>query len=231
MSVRKATRQRQQPLGARTREAVDRLVVVADGAELVPVAEPEIEQRLLEEVDVLVLVDRERAPALVHRGPRPVVPFEQAHRPLEQVLEVEQPLRRLPPLVLAEDPAHEVARQRRLVLAEPLVVGLGRETPIPRPLDLGREVARGPEAEGPRQRVADPAEKQRLGGKDPARVSLEVAEQGQRRRVEGGRPHTVDAQRAEPRAQLARGLAGERDGHELLRRGTLRSRPARRCAA
>src|SRR5207244_2155865 len=75
--VGEASRQREQPLRARTREAVDRLVVVADRAELVPLAEPEIEQRLLEEVHVLVLVDGEGAPALAHRRTRLTVPFEQ----------------------------------------------------------------------------------------------------------------------------------------------------------
>src|SRR5207237_562088 len=94
-SLGEASRQREQPMRARTREAVDRLVVVADGAELVPPAEPEIEQRLLEEVHVLVLIDGEGAPALVHRRTRLPVTFEQTNRSFEQVFEVDQPLRRL----------------------------------------------------------------------------------------------------------------------------------------
>ena len=48
-------------LGAGAGERVDRLVVVADDAEVVAVAEPEVEQRLLQQVHVLVLVDGERA--------------------------------------------------------------------------------------------------------------------------------------------------------------------------
>jgi hypothetical protein len=89
VGVREALRQREQPASARAREAVDRLVVVADRAELVPLAEPEVEQRLLEEVDVLVLIHGEGAPALVYRRPSLLVLLEQPHSPLEQVLEVE----------------------------------------------------------------------------------------------------------------------------------------------
>ena len=43
----------------RAGEAVDRLVVVAHDAEVVAPAEPAVEQRLLQQVDVLVLVDGE----------------------------------------------------------------------------------------------------------------------------------------------------------------------------
>ena len=107
--------------------AVDRLVVVADDAEVVAVAEPEVEQRLLQQVDVLVLVDREGA---VLRAER-----RRAHRrsartsapQLEQILEVDQPLGRLPPLVLAEDAQHQVDRDRRLAS-----VRLGRVALRPR---------------------------------------------------------------------------------------------------
>ena len=87
--MREPPRQREQPLGARAGEPVDRLVVVADRAEVVPVAEPEVEQRLLEKVDVLVLVDGERAPAVVHRRAHRVVRLQQPRRALEQILEVE----------------------------------------------------------------------------------------------------------------------------------------------
>ena len=116
--MREAPRQREQPPGARTGEPVDRLVVVADRAEVVPFSEPEVEQRLLEEVDVLVLVDGEGAPAVAHRRARVLVALEQAHRSLEQVLEVEQLVGRLPPLVLPEDAEHQVGRDRRLVITE-----------------------------------------------------------------------------------------------------------------
>ena len=61
------------------------------------------------------------------------------------------------------------------MVAEPVVVSLGREAPVLCPLDLRREVAGRPEAERPRERVADPAEKQSLRGEDPSGISLEMA--------------------------------------------------------
>src|SRR6478736_2590919 len=216
--VREALRQCQQPPRAGAGEAVDRLVVVPDRAELVAFAEPEVEQRLLEEVDVLVLVHREGAPAVVHRGPRLVVRLEQPHRPFEQVLEVELPLGLLPPLVLPEDAAQEVTRDRRLVVVEPVVVRVGGQPPVLRPLDLRCEVAGRPEAVRHREPVRDPAQQQSLRGQDPARIAVEVAEQRQRGRVEGRGPHPLDTERLQPLAQLTRRLVGERHGHDLLGR-------------
>ena len=198
--VREARRHRQQVLRAGTRERVDRLIVVADDAELVAAAEPEIEQRLLEQVDVLVLVDGEGAPAVVNRRPHAVVPFEQPRRPLEQVLEVEQSLGGLAPLVLPEHPEREVGRDRRLVVTEPVVVRVGCEASVLRPLDLRREVAGGPEAERPRQRIADPPEERRLRREYPPRIPVEVPEQRERRRVEGRGAHPVRTECAQPRA-------------------------------
>ena len=69
--AREAAGKRQQVRGAGAGEAVDRLVVVPDRAQLVAVAEPALEQRLLEEVDVLVLVDGEREIALAEGAPPP----------------------------------------------------------------------------------------------------------------------------------------------------------------
>jgi hypothetical protein len=210
-----APRQCEQPLCARAREAVNRLVVVADRAEVVPVAEPEVEQRLLEQVHVLVLIDGEGSPAVVHRRPHALVPFEQPRRLLEQVLEVEQPLRGLTSLVLPEHPQREVGRDRRLVVAEPVVVRVGCEASVLRPLDLRREVAGGPEAERPRQRVADPPQERRLRREDPPRIPFEVPQQRERRRVEGRGAHAVGTECAQPRAELARRLVGERHRHDL----------------
>ena len=81
--------QREQVLGGGAGEAVDRLVVVADDAEVVAVAEPVLEQRLLEQVHVLVLVDGERAVAGAELGDRAARRSRRAHRELEQVLEVD----------------------------------------------------------------------------------------------------------------------------------------------
>ena len=117
------------------------------------------------------------------------------------------------------------------MVAELGAIGVGREPPILRPLDLGREVAGGPEAERARQRVADPAQQKRLRREDPALVALEVAEQGQRRRVERRGAHAIHTERTQPRAEPACGLVGERHRHDVLGRegaaGDLPGDPAR----
>ena len=51
----------------------------------------------------------------------------------------------------------------------------------------------------------------------PDALRREVAQLPERRRVERPRAHARDAERGEPRAQLARGLVGERDRHDLRR--------------
>jgi hypothetical protein len=119
--VREPRRHRKQVLGARTGEAVDRLVVVTHAAEIVALAEPQVEQRLLQQVHVLHLVDRERAVLRTERLAYLVVRLIELHRALEQVLEVAQPVGLLAPLVLAVDTLHQVDRDRRV----PIVVALG----------------------------------------------------------------------------------------------------------
>lgn len=57
--VRVAGAEVQQVLGGGPGEGVDRLAGVPDDAQVVPVAQPEVEQALLERADVLVLVDHE----------------------------------------------------------------------------------------------------------------------------------------------------------------------------
>ena len=59
--VREAARDAEQVLRPGAGERVDRLVVVADDAKVVAVAEPVLEQLLLQQVDVLILVDGERS--------------------------------------------------------------------------------------------------------------------------------------------------------------------------
>ena len=57
--LREAAPEPEQVLGRRAGEGVDRLVRVADHAQVVAVAEPRVEQPLLQRRDVLVLVDHE----------------------------------------------------------------------------------------------------------------------------------------------------------------------------
>src|SRR6266487_4570869 len=196
--IREVLRQRQQVLGSRAREGVDRLVVVADRAELVAVAEPELEQRLLQQVDVLVLVDREGAIALVHLRERLGLVLEQLDRQTEQILEVDRAGSLLAPLVLAEDAGHQVVRDRRLVAVQTTAVGLGHQPPVLRPLDLGREIDRGPELVRHRQRVADLPEHQSFGGEDPpgrrAAEPAQLRERGRMERPRRSEEHTSELQ-------------------------------------
>ncbi len=151
--VREPPRRGEQVLGAGAGEGVDRLVVVADDAEVVAVAEPEVEQRLLQQVDVLVLVDGEGGVARAEAVDRRRVALVEAHGLLEQVLEVGQALLGLARLVGAVDPGHQVGRDRRLVPAQLAEVALGPDPAVLRPLDLGREVAGRPELVRRRQAV------------------------------------------------------------------------------
>ena len=122
--LREPRRHTEQVLGRCAGERVDRLIVVPDDAELVTVAEPELEQRLLQHVHVLVLVDRERAEALAEQAARDLVGRVELDRKLEQILEVGVSGRRLPLLVLRVHAAHQIGRNRRLVLAEVRAVAL-----------------------------------------------------------------------------------------------------------
>jgi hypothetical protein len=153
----------------RPRERVDRLVIVADGAEVVSAAEPELEERLLQEVHVLVLVDRERAKARAEVVTRVVVGLEHPDRALEQILEIDPAERVLAPLVLAKRRRHQVDGERRTVAVECPCVRLGREPAVLRPLDLGREVAGGSKAVRREKRARDVRENDRLRRKHLSR--------------------------------------------------------------
>ena len=72
-------------------ERVDRLVLVADDREVVAAAEPGVEQRLLERVRVLVLVDREPSIARPDLGGDSLVALDQLHGHRQHVLEVDEP--------------------------------------------------------------------------------------------------------------------------------------------
>ena len=217
-SVRVAARDVEQVLRPGAGERVDGLVVVADDAEIVTVAEPMLEQLLLQQVDVLVLVDRERAVLRAERVAHLRVLLEEPQRELEQVFEVDQALGLLPPLVLAEDTVHQVGGDRRLAALGLRPVALDGNAAVLRPLDLGREIACGAELERRRERVRDLAQRERLRGQDPPdALRCEVPQLPERRRVERSRPDALHPERGEASAQLARGLVGEGDRHDPRR--------------
>src|SRR5439155_17938359 len=124
-------------------------------------AEPAVEQALLQQVDVLVLVDRERPVARTNLRECMAVLLEQPDRLLEQVLEVDEPTLALLRLIKAKDTQHQVERDRRLMATKTVHVCLGREAPVLRPLDLGGEIPGRTELVGRRETVRDAAERQR----------------------------------------------------------------------
>src|SRR5581483_7150217 len=213
--VRKARGHAEQMLGPGAGEAVDRLVVVADNAEVVAIAESELEQRLLEQVDVLVLVDGERVVLGAERHRGALVVLEHAHGAFEQVLEVEEPFRLLTPLIVEVDARHQIRGDRRLAVLGGVEVVLGVDAAVLRPVDLGGKVARRPELVGRAQTVADLAEEERLRRKDAAEpVRCEMPELPERRGVERAGAHAGYAERRETRAQFAARLVGERHRHD-----------------
>ncbi len=92
---------------------VDRLVGIADDCEVARLADPQLQQALLERVGVLVLVDAD--PGLLGLdGPGGGgVRFEQLDRQREHVLEVDPPVALLLALVVGVDAREEVGRDGR----------------------------------------------------------------------------------------------------------------------
>ena len=216
--AREPRRHPEQVLRRRAREGVDRLVVVADDAQVVAVADPALQQRLLEQVHVLVLVDRERLVALLERGARVRILVVHAHRELEEILEVDQASLGLARLVRAEDALHHVVGHRRLVVAQRPPVRVRREAAVLRPLDLRRQVGERAVAERHRQRPRDRQQDRRLRGQHLADRAGEVVELGERGRVERPRGHAPGAKHSQPLPHLRRGLVRERHREDLVRR-------------
>ena len=98
--LREARRDAEEVLRPGPGERVDRLVVVTDDTEIVAVAEPVLEQALLQQVDVLILVDGERAVLRAEGRHDLLVVLEETDSALEQVLEVEKAVGFLATLVL-----------------------------------------------------------------------------------------------------------------------------------
>ena len=204
-------------------EGVDGLRGVADDAQLVAPAEPQVEQRRLQRGDVLELVDDEALVLPAHLGGDPLVVGEQPGGEEQDVLHVHAALAALDVLVGGEH-----ARDRRGVeigdgaaarRREPGVV-VGVDVADLGPLDLGGEVAQqrlvgvdahlaGGEGEH-RQLGLGQRGQLGAGGRRP-----EVAQLAQRGGVEGASLHPGRAQRAQPPAHLAGGAGGEGHGEHL----------------
>ena len=199
-------------------ERVDRLIVVTDDAEIVAVAEPVLEQALLQQVDVLILVDGERAVLRAEGRHDLLVVLEQTDRAFEQILEVEEAVGFLTTLVVDVDARHQVGGNRRIAVDGGVRVLLRPDAAVLRPLDLGGEVTGRPELVRRAQLVPDLAKQQRLRRQDPADLAgREVTQLPQRCGVERARADASDPECGEARAQLASRLVGERHRHDLRR--------------
>ncbi len=199
---------------------------VADHAQVVAVAEPRVEQQLLQRVHVLVLVHHEVPEQVVHLvGGGPVVEQDGGGQ-LEDGLEVDQvPLP--PQLLVGGVDRGQAGRPGRGRAARG---GRGGRVPVRAdlgdlgPLDLAGRVGQGARAAvqadlGPLGRLADQAglavdQLRRAPADDPRPEVVELAQRG---RVERGRPHQPDAQLAEPAAQLAGRPHGEGEGQHVRR--------------
>ena len=217
--------------GAGAGEAVDRLVVVPDRAQLVAVAEPALEQRLLEEVDVLVLVDGEREIALAEgvaaSGSRRRAGSSARAGPRSR----SSPLRALHLLVLPVDPLHQVGRDRRLVAVERSPVAVGRDAAVPRPLDLGGEVAGRTELVRGGQRVGDLAQgppSKAGSGRPPQGRMAQLCE---RRGVERPAPARREAPSAARRLRISPAALSVNVTARICPGANAPSRPGSRSAA
>jgi hypothetical protein len=207
-----------------TGERVDHLVRVPDHAQLVAVAEPGVEQQLLQRVHVLVLVDHEVPERVAHLVGRAAVLEHDGGGQLEHRLEVDQVPLAPQPFVAVVDERHGLrsgrgrAARRRGGAGVFLRPDLGRLGP----LDLAGRVGQ------PRAVQMDPrllgrlAHQAHLGIDQLRRPTAdhprpEVFQLAQRGRVEGGRPHLCGAELPEPAAQLARRPDGEGQGQHVRR--------------
>jgi hypothetical protein len=103
------------------------------------------------------------------------------------------------------------------VVTEQAEIVVGRDAAVLRPLDLDREVGRGPEAVGPAQGVPDVPQRKRFRGEDALRrLRSEEAQLPERRRVERRAAYARHSELVEPPAHLARSLVRERHRKDLV---------------
>lgn len=222
--VRMAGAEVQQVVGGGAGERVDRLAGVADDAQAVPLAEPQLQEALLEGADVLVLVDHEVLVLAADLLGDVVPVLEDADGEQEHVLEVDHPPVALELFVrpvdlgdlggVARGIAQRLGDRRRVVGGD----GLGDL----RPLDLARDVPQlapvEPDAAaGARLRDQLDLALDQPGQLTADRLGPEVLELAQGGRVEGAGLDAARAELAQPAAHLARRAVGERDGQHTAR--------------
>ena len=222
--VRVARREAGQVVARGPGEGVDGLVLVADDGKVVATAEPGVEERLLERVRVLVLVDREPPIARSDLGRHRVVALDQLHGHGQHVLEIDQPGTVSRPLVVAIEPRHQVRWERSVMAVRDDVVGIPRR-PDPaslRPFDLGRQVPDGEIAVPTGQRPRQGHQQRRLRREDAWQVAIvdarpEMPELAQGGSVERERRHASPAGGGKTVAHLRRSLVREGDDQDVRR--------------
>ena len=191
--LRVPLREPEEVLGRRAGERVDRLVVVADDAEVVAVAEPALRAApacsgFTSWYSSTVNAWNFARTCSAASGCSSI----QAHRQPEHVLEVDLRRALLAALVTVEDALHQLGRDRRRV-REPLDLGevsAPGDHPVLRPLDLARELAPRQEPVRRRQGVRERRDQRRLrrqaprGAGRPCARSHRRRELRERRRVE-----------------------------------------------
>ena len=222
--AREAAREAEQVRRRRAGEAVDRLVGIADDAEVVAVTEPGIEQALLQRRDVLVLVDHEVPIARAHLFGDVGELLDRAGHDQQQVGEVELAGAPLGLLVLGVDLGHRgrVARGVAPGRRGPGRIVL-RAWPAPTWPSRSRRPGRATSVRSVRSRsraAALPTSRSglstHLGHRAAEHPGGEVGELAQGRGVEGAGLHPVGAERAQPGAQLPRRPGGEGDREQVL---------------
>ena len=204
-SRRVADREARQERRCRAGEGVDRLILVAHDAEIVAIAQPQLEEALLEWVRVLVLVDAEPAVARPDRLGRCGVGLEQLDRPGEHVVEIEPARSVLLALVVRPEAHEQLDRDRRRPVAGLVRVRGRPEAPALRPFDLVGQVLRRREPVAARQASGEAADERDLGVEHRGRRLAIVAERpemaqlGQGRRMEGPGGDARQAERAQAR--------------------------------
>ena len=202
--------------------AVDGLLRVADDAQIGPAAPPGLQQRVLQRVHVLVLVDEQMPVPPAHGVRVGAVPGHLGDDQGEQVVEVDHPslsLQRLVPLV---EVGHLGRWERGASPGRRGGAGVrGRaELACPRPVDLARDLLRrtAPRrpAEVPQHLLdeAEPGDRERRG--PPALVLPALPQESVRQAVErAGGDHVTRPEHPQAAPQLARGAPGEGDDQHV----------------
>ena len=237
-------REAREPGGIGTGEREDRLVRVADDAEVGALRQPGAHEPELRGADVLELVDEQVPEAeLLLRGELLVV-LERVRAPPQEVVEVDEPGPPLVALVAGVRVGDELDATHRCAPCQLRGGGVhvGPEQPGLRPLDLAREVGGDRERLGPAplddpQQEADLPLEQR--GHRPVAPGGAAPQLGERDGVQGARGDAGtgswrggvragrDGERLEAPRELPGRMAGEGERQHVRRLGRTRGDPPR----